>query len=139
MPKQTTEEIRAEFYKLFTYSHPGDSGMGGNESQEPIWEMIEDPKEIANYWLDKMAEQVALAKKKEGERAKKFIEGVGCEKCSSSLLHNDIHDKEIYYYFDLGGWTRVFCEEHVPRADTKELAYGAEKVSSLLTPNETTE
>lgn len=47
----TQESLRQEFYKTFTRSFPGDSGMNGNDPQEPVWEMTDDPKEVADWWL----------------------------------------------------------------------------------------
>jgi len=50
----TKEELRKEFYKVFTASHPGDSGIGGNDPQESVWELqYESPKEVFDWFMDK--------------------------------------------------------------------------------------
>ncbi len=44
------KEIEASFDKEFTTSHPGDSGMGGNDPQEPLYELCtSDPNDIKDF------------------------------------------------------------------------------------------
>lgn len=43
--------IEKEFNMLFTDSHPGDSGIGGNDPQDPVYEISTgDPKEILDFF-----------------------------------------------------------------------------------------
>lgn len=50
------EEIKKEFYKNFVVEHPGDSGVGGNDPQEPVCEVqYENPDEIVDFFLSKFS------------------------------------------------------------------------------------
>lgn len=42
--------MRKDFYKDCC-NYYGDSGIGGNNPQEPVFELAEEPKDIADYWL----------------------------------------------------------------------------------------
>lgn len=46
----TPRTWEAEFDKLFTTSHPGDSGLGGGDPQEPVYEVTEiDPNQYKSF------------------------------------------------------------------------------------------
>lgn len=45
------EEIKKEFYKKFTISYPGDSGIGGNDPQEPSCDWQCYPDEVLDWHL----------------------------------------------------------------------------------------
>lgn len=49
--KTLQEEIVREFDRECTNSHPGDSGIGGNCPQEPIYEWACEPNDVKK-WLD---------------------------------------------------------------------------------------
>lgn len=52
MPNNLDKDLRESFYKEFANSYAGDSGLGGNTPQDPIFEMATDnPKDIADWWL----------------------------------------------------------------------------------------
>lgn len=52
---QEEKELSATFYRTFATIHLGDSGMGGNDPQEPVFEIYsDDPKEIADFFLSKI-------------------------------------------------------------------------------------
>lgn len=58
------DTLREEFYKQFTFSHTGDSGMGGNTPQEPVWEMDTDPKEVMSWFISKLSQEKLRLKEK---------------------------------------------------------------------------
>ncbi len=73
MPNQI-ENILAEFDKEFTTSYPGDSGLGGNYPQEPIYELTEsDPKEYKKWLKDKLTTLSAQIQKETTKRAFNWI------------------------------------------------------------------
>ena len=50
-----------EFDERFTNSHPGDSGVGGSDPQEPVYEFAtDDPSEIKSF----ISTQITLAEKR---------------------------------------------------------------------------
>jgi len=70
---KSNEEIRQRFYKEFTRYYEGDSGFNGNDPQEPIWTITDDPKEVADFFLTQRAE--------DWEEVKKMVENIKCEVC----------------------------------------------------------
>lgn len=60
--KNIIEEIMEEFKNLFVISHPGDSGIGGNDPQEPIYEILyESPKEIEDFLCSSLQKAINSA------------------------------------------------------------------------------
>lgn len=53
-----------------------------------------------------------------------IIGGLVCERCTK------YDAKALYWYHDLGGWTRIFCDKHVPKTPTGEMKYGASQLPS---------
>lgn len=47
-------ELKKEFYKEFTHSYPGDSGVGGNDPQEPDCQMACYPDELWQWIKNKI-------------------------------------------------------------------------------------
>lgn len=62
------DKLRREFYKEFANAYAGDSGLGGNYPQDPIFEINTDnPKEVADWWLSKLNDTLdTLEKEVEG-------------------------------------------------------------------------
>lgn len=51
----TLESVVEEFDELFTQSHPGDSGIGGNDPQEPIYDWAAEPQEVKDFIRQKVS------------------------------------------------------------------------------------
>jgi hypothetical protein len=65
MKNKTIEQQVEEFNKEFVVYHSGDSGMGGNTPQEPVYEIqYENPNEI----IDWIKQALLTAEKRERER-----------------------------------------------------------------------
>ena len=52
------EKKLKEFNDLFTNSHPGDSGPGGNYPQEPVYELCEDNPLEYIVFIDNLMEEL---------------------------------------------------------------------------------
>lgn len=76
--KETWEE---RFDKEFTNFYSGDSGLGGNDPQEPVYEMnTVDPKEIKSFIKDLLAEEKSALVKELLEKVEKLKEyDLGCD------------------------------------------------------------
>ena len=73
MNETEKQKEREAFYKGFTDSYKGDSGIGGNTPQEPVWDLIDSPKEVADYWLQRI--DAILASRAEMIREDKYPKG----------------------------------------------------------------
>jgi hypothetical protein len=61
MNLQTLLDERARLFdREFTASHPGDSGMGGNDPQEPVYELNVGPTEIKTFLKESILQGVRL-------------------------------------------------------------------------------
>lgn len=128
--EQLIEEALREFDREFTNTYPGDSGIGGNQPQEPVYELCEsDPKEYKRWFEKKM--KLIASKAGDEEREKFFIDKnitvevedgrlfIGVGKISSTWsLHSDEEEKDEFYtgvYVDnenSRGWTIVQTPMH---------------------------
>lgn len=62
-PSTANEKVLQEFDRLFTYSHPGDSGPGGNDPQDATYDWMEEPGEVKAFLLKALsdrAEEIAV-------------------------------------------------------------------------------
>jgi hypothetical protein len=64
MSEKIKENWEKEFDKQFTDSSPGNSGLGGNDPQEPVYELNCEPKDIKDF-IRSLLEQEREEKEKE--------------------------------------------------------------------------
>ena len=94
LPQEQRERISAEFDKAFTYSHVGDSGIGGNTPQEPVYELIDsNPQPIKDFIFSQITSAVNSYKEGLKVEIKKMM--VDCP----TKITMDIKDEKI---FELG-------------------------------------
>ena len=55
----STTKWEKEFDKELTFSHPGDSGPGGNVPQEPVYELSCRPEDVIAFIKDLLKDQQA--------------------------------------------------------------------------------
>lgn len=58
MPPSTKARIRKEFNKEFIQYHPGDSGMGGNYPQEPVYAWAAAPEDVLPWILSILIREI---------------------------------------------------------------------------------
>lgn len=56
----------SEFDKEFVSFHPGDSGLGGNYPQEPVYELSATPNDVKDWIAARFVSKDALREKIEG-------------------------------------------------------------------------
>ena len=106
MTQEQENKICEEFDRLFTNSFAGDSGMGGNVPQEPVYELATDsPTDIKSFLLQKLHEVETETEPHKGESWRKGYQQ-GCEETRKGVIEEIIEKIN-----NIPNATRIECEE----------------------------
>lgn len=76
------QEILQDFDRDYMQSYKGDSGLGGNDPQEPVYDFACEPKDVRDFLstaLDTLLQEVVASLRMEKEKYDEYSKYCGCD------------------------------------------------------------